>query len=312
MLGGGSLLFCACAWIADLPELSPAPSLDAALELREDAGADADADAVDALEASVDAPVDALTDGGLRCGFGNAFDPNVDEQSSLNIGGAVTSLQLTADEQVAAVSTVVPNPIPPKPWVFTLHRQPSGLYDGERQDVPGAHAALREDGLALVVAPSSNGGSLLKEYGRARQEDMFTEVGDIDALRSFFDKHHPYYVGNDILFLDARKARASDPRRIYRLTRQDAGDFQFPEPLAGLAEGASTPVPTRDLGGLYFSICSSRCRAFRAQALGALRYGAVAELSELGDFRPTWISHNGCRLHGTRAGRPVIAFKLPR
>ena len=307
-LSGGPLL--ACAQIAALPELSLATPEDASPE----PGADATPER--AADARTDAGADAGADAGPRCWFDDAFERDVVELGSLNVRGTVTSVQLTADEQLAAVSSFVSGlgSTTQTSWaVFTLRRQPSGLYEDQRQEMVGAYAALREDGLAMVVVPSSDGRGPLKEYGRPRLDAAFGAIGEISALSAYYEKHHPIYVGSDALFLDAQRTGAS-PMQLVRLTRS-GGVFQGPEVIEGLPAAARNVVPTRDMVGLYFSTCSAdqKCTPYRARSLRGLEYGAVEVLFEVGaDFRPRWVSHDGCRLYGTRASRPVMAVKLPR
>jgi len=306
-----------CALIAGVPDVELAPAAgDAtadttALPPPADAGADTipDTSSPDGADAAVDA--------GPRCRLEDAFERDVVEIGSLNVRGMCASVAFTADEKLAAVSSFVNGlgPTPETSWaLFTLTRSAPSTYGGQIQQMVAASAAMRDDGLALVVAADTEGKGPLKEYARPRLDAAFASTGDIASLASFDTKRNAAYASADSVFFDGKRTAASAPQ-IFRLTRA-GGALEAPQALDGLPAGAETPVPTRDVEWLYFSTCNpdagTRCAPFRAKRTSGTTYGSVEPMTELGDFRPRWVSVDGCRLYGTRANRPAVATKLPR
>ena len=129
-----------CALIAGVPDVDLAPSI-------ADSGARPPSDADDTLD-------EGTLDSGPRCRSEDAFERGVVEIGSLNVRGRCGSVHLTADENVAAVSSFVDglSPSPESSWaVFTLTRSGAGTYGSQMQQMMAGSAALRDDGLALVV-----------------------------------------------------------------------------------------------------------------------------------------------------------------
>lgn len=307
-----------CALIAGVPDVELAPAATDASTDTSVSPPDRDGAAADA---SIDTSpvVDATIDAGPRCRFEDAFERDVVEIGSLNVRGMCQSVHFTSDEKLAAVTSFVSGlgPTPETSWaLFTLGRSAPGTYDGQVQHMVGASVAFRDDGLALVVSPDLEGKGALKEYGRPRLDAAFSATGDVTSLASFDTKRNPIFVGPDVVYLDAKRT-PSTASQVFRLTRV-AGKLENPQGIDGLPAGAETPVPTRDGEVLYFSTCNpdagTRCAPFRSKRTspGGLVYGSVEPMTELGDFRPRWLSLDGCRLYGTRANRPAVATKLPR
>ena len=309
-----------CALIAGVPDVELASSVaDGSADTRAPEP-ERDAELVDANGDAQAPTLDARVDAGPRCRFEDAFERDVVEIGSLNVRGMCGSVHFTADEKVAAVSSFVNGlgPTPESSWaLFTLVKSAPTTYDGQVQQMVAGSAAFLDDGLALVVSPDTDGKGALKEYARPRLDGVFASTGDVTSVATFDVKKNPIFVGPDTIFLDGKRTPTS-ATQMFRLTRV-AGKLESPQGIEGLPAGAETPVPTRDAEALFFSVCNpdagTRCSAHRAKRTtpgAGTTYGDVEPLAELGDFRPRWVSVDGCRLYGTRANRPAVATKLPR
>lgn len=308
-----ALLGAGCALIAGVPDLELAPGAS-------DGGADArDPSPADGATSADGGDGATSVDAGPRCRFEDAFERDVTEIGSLNVRGTCSSVGFTADEKVAAVASFVNGlgATAETSWaLFTLVRTTSPTtYENQVQQLVAGSAALRDDGLAIVVSPDTDGRGALKEYARPRLDAVFAASGEVAALASFESKRNPAYQDADTVFIDGRRT-AGAALRVFRLARS-GGALEGAQEIDGLPADAGTPVPSRDGAWLYVSVCNAgdagtRCTPYRAKRSAGTTFGAAEPLGELGDFRPRWLSTDGCRLYGTRQQRPAFASKLPR
>jgi len=154
--------------------------------------------------------------------------------------------------------------------------------------------SVTADGLDMVFSSDRGGTFDLFAADRDATADEFMVVSQIASINSGFDDTTPFVSrdGSDLWFSSTRDGNAD----LYRAT-VSGSSFGNAALVAELnTAGAETdPVLSDDDREIFFARGGAVFRGSRAGGSGA--FSGIAEVTELGDGSPLWLSAGGCRLY---------------